>query len=138
MTPDQLAAAGAAALCSFLAKAGAAAAGALGKEAAAAAKALWSQLQQRWSGDPAAKAVAARVEAAPEAAGSKSMLSGLLLDTLSADKELAEELHGLLQLVRAASRVHVSASGERAVAIGSSNYGSVDTGDAPGPRKESV
>jgi hypothetical protein len=136
MTPDQLAVAGAAALCSFLGKAIGAAAGELGKEAAASAKALWTRLRQRWSADPGAQAVATKVEAAPESAGATSMLSGLLIDTISTDEELARELRAFLQLAGAASRVNVSASGDRAVAIGGSNYGNVRTGDVSGSGKE--
>ena len=128
MMPDQLAAAAAAALCSFLAKAGAGAAGELGKEMVSEAKALWARLHSRWSGDDGSRAVANKIEVAPEAPGSKNMLTGLLLETMESDRGVAEELRAFLQLA-AGSRPNVTASGERAVAIGGSNLGSVNTGD---------
>jgi hypothetical protein len=89
-------------------------------------------LQRVWRGSARPEAVKAAVAELAEAPGDADALAGLRLQVrkvLAQDPQLLEEIAGLLP----ARGGVMTASGERSVAVGGNNSGSISTGDgAPG------
>jgi hypothetical protein len=107
---------------------------ALGPDALARARALWEKLDPALKARPAAQEAAHDVAADPDDEDARAALRLQLKKLLTDDPALASQL---AQLIGSGDRtVNVTASGERAVALGGGVVGStIITGDQPGPRR---
>jgi len=119
-------------LASFLTRTGeAAAAGVshLGEAAASSAAKLWHRLAPGVEERPAAAEAAADVAAAPDNEGARGALAWQLEKLLAADPALRDDITAIWSEAVATGAVTVTASGERAVAVGRDVTGTIHTGD---------
>jgi hypothetical protein len=99
------------------------------------AKILWGRLRGKVEAKPSASEAAADVAKAPDDSRARTSLEWQLQKLVDDDPAFAEELAELWERAKRAAdvTVTVTASGERAVAIGGNNTGDIRTGDSTGP-----
>jgi hypothetical protein len=112
------------------------AAEAVADEAFTYARALWERLKPKVEEKPAAQEAAEEVAARPDDDDALAALRLQLRKLLEEDQQLASDLTRIWEEAQAANVVHVTASGERSVAVGGDVSGStIITGDQA-PREE--
>ena len=106
------------------------AADAVSDEAFTYARALWEKLKPGVDAKPAAKEAAEEVVAHPDDEKALGALEIQLRKLLEQDTQLKADLAGIWEQAQAANVVQVTASGDRAVAVGRDVTGStIITGD---------
>ena len=104
----------------------------LGAEAWPYAKALWGRLRPKVEQKPAAQEAVEDVAARPDDEDAHAALRLQLRKLLAEDEQLAADVARLWEQAQAANvtSVTVTASGERAIAVGRDATGTFVTGDA--------
>ena len=107
-----------------------------GAAAVEQARALWERLSGKVDDKPSAREAAEDLADDPDNAGARAALQWQLEKILAADPEFARRLAEDWAAAQRSADVSVvvTASGERAVAIGRDSHGSISTGDGkPAP-----